>query len=299
MDITCGDCGARFRLDMTLLKGTKGIRVRCRRCGGKIVVLRPEDPPVLSAEDVVPIDPGVSSSEPKGERLPVPEEGTGARADLSGDLRPEPAPSLSDDMTVPPSSAPALDPQEAVAGEDAAIPRPMPRPERKVSSGGRSYMVKYLIVAGIAILLLAGGTFYYRTAKPGGERFGKLVPAYDIRDVKLSFEKQAAIGTLFVIKGKVANSGKGPSGGIGIRVTLQGKDNQALAEKTAFAGNILDVASLRQMDRAGIDAAMSNRFGEGNVNKEIPPGKALPFLVVFFDPPGGIEAVKVTAIDAR
>ena len=128
---------------------------------------------------------------------------------------------------------------------------------------------------------------------------GKLVPTYDIRDVKWSFEKQTASGTLFVIKGKVANSGKGPSDGIGIRVTLQGKNNETLAEKTAFAGNILDAASLRQLDRTGIDAAMSNRFGVGKVNKEITPGKSLPFLVVFFDPPEGIEAIKVTAIDAR
>ena len=70
-------------------------------------------------------------------------------------------------------------------------------------------------------------------------------------------------------------------------------------EKAAFAGNLLDEASLRQMDRQAIDGAMSNRFGEGNVNKEIPPGKALPFMVVFFDPPGEIAAVMVKAIDAR
>jgi hypothetical protein len=44
---------------------------------------------------------------------------------------------------------------------------------------------------------------------------------------------------------------------------------------------------------------MSNRFGAGNVNKEIPPGKAVPFMVIFFDPPGEIAAVMVKAVDAR
>jgi hypothetical protein len=281
------------------MKEAKGIRVRCRKCGGKIVVLRPESPSVRSAEDVVPTEAEVPSAEPRGRASPATEEATGVGADIPDLLRPEPAPPPPVEMTIPLSSVTALDLQEAVAGEDTALPQPMPKPELKVFPGGRSYTLKYFILAGISILLLAGGTLYFGTTKPGGERLGKLFPTYDIRDVKWSFERQTASGSLFVIKGKVANSGKGPSGGIGIRVTLQGKDNQALAEKMAFAGNILDEASLRRTDRAGIDAAMSNRFGEGNVNKEIPPGKSLPFLVVFFNPPGGIEAVMVTAIDAR
>jgi hypothetical protein len=260
------------------MKEAKGIRVRCRRCGGKIVVLRPEAPSDLSAEDVVPTDAEAPSAEPKGGTSPAPEEDTTVGADLSGDRTEE----LFD--------LPIM---------DSGPERNPPVPEGKVFSGGRSHTLKYVIVAGISILLLAGGILYFGTTKPGGEGSGKLSSSYDIRDVKLSFEKQAASGTLFVIQGKVANSGQGPSGGIGIRVTLQGKDHQALAEKSAFAGNFLDEASLRKMDRARIDAAMSNRFGEGNVNKEIPPGKSLPFLVVFFDPPGGIEDVMVTASDAQ
>jgi hypothetical protein len=35
------------------------------------------------------------------------------------------------------------------------------------------------------------------------------------------------------------------------------------------------------------------------VNREIPPGKALPFMVIFFDPPVEIDAVKVKADDAQ
>jgi len=44
---------------------------------------------------------------------------------------------------------------------------------------------------------------------------------------------------------------------------------------------------------------MSARFGEGNVNREIPPAKVLPFMVLFSDTPGEIAAVMVKAIDAR
>jgi len=340
LDITCGDCGARFRLDAALLKGAKGGRVRCRRCGGNIniVVLRPEAPeaPLLvSADEVVPIDTGIPSAELKGRTSPAPDEGTAVGADLPGVNLPAPAPSPTGELTVRLSPFPVLDRQKAVAGKDTALPQPMPKadvdlptapeeadlaeeivppgPEREVFSGGRSYMLKYVIVAGLSILLLAGGTLYFGTTEPVRERLGKYFPGwgsmgpgnvaenptYDIRDVKWSFEKKTASGTLFVVTGKVANFGNRPSGGISIRVTLLGKDNQALVEKMAFAGNFLAEASMRRMDRAGIGAAMSTRFGVGDVNKEIPPGKVLPFLVVFFDPPGGIEAVMVTAIDAR
>jgi predicted Zn finger-like uncharacterized protein len=335
MDITCGDCGARFRLDRALLKEAKGVRVRCRRCGGKIVVHRPEAPSVLSADDVVPIDTGVPSAELKGGTSPAPDDGTAVGADLPGVILPDPALSPTGELTVPLSPVPVLDWRKAVAGEDTALPQPMPKadadlppapeeadpveeiatpvPERKGLSGDRPFMHKYKLLTGMSILLLAGGTLYFVATNPGREQLGKFFPGwgsmapgsiaentiYDIRDVKWSFEKQTASGSLFVIKGKVANFGKVPSGGIGIRVTLLGKDNQALVGKTAFAGNFLDEASLRKMDRSGIAGAMSNRFGEGNVNKEIPPGNVLPFMVVFFDPPRGIEAVMVKAVNVQ
>ena len=163
----------------------------------------------------------------------------------------------------------------------------------------------------LCLLLLAAGAFYFGTTKPGRERLGKVFPGwatppgsvaktpYDIRNVKWSIEKETASGTLFVVKGEVANVGNVPSAGIRIQATLLGKDNQALVEKAAFAGNLLDEASLRRMDRPAIDGAMSNRFGAGDVNREIPPGKALPFMVVYFDPPGEIAAVMVKAIDVE
>jgi hypothetical protein len=34
------------------------------------------------------------------------------------------------------------------------------------------------------------------------------------------------------------------------------------------------------------------------VNRNIPAGKTLPFMVVFFDPPEGVESFRVKAIDA-
>jgi len=187
-----------------------------------------------------------------------------------------------------------------------------PEPGRTVPSRRASSISTLSIIFVLSLFLLAAGALYFGTTKPGRDTLGKLFPGwgsgppgsvaespYDIRKVKWSIEKDTAGGTLFVVQGEVANVGNATSAGIGIRATLLGKDNQALAEKSAFAGNLLDNASLGRMDRPAIEGAMSNRFGEGDVNREIPPGKALPFMVLFFDPPVEIDAVMVKAIDAR
>ena len=382
MDITCGDCGARFRLDRALLKDSNAARVRCRKCGGLIVVrLHEESPvPVLPPQETIPpstVEPAAPAQEPVSpwpvEPSAPAQEPTAFKSDISGVIKSEPAPPppeenavLSVNVSIEPEpepaaplaatgltpsvphTAPAEEPEPAQPGtiysrvedlfafppvEDAAPdtfpPEEHPaeeypagenppketaatEPERKAPSRRAPSMLAVLVISVLWILLLAGGTYYFGTTKSGHDMLGTLFAGwgsgrtgsvaetrYDIRNVKWSIEKETASGALFVVTGEVANVGKGPSGGIGIRATLLGKDNQALAEKTAFAGNLLDNASLGRMDRPAVEGAMSNRFGEGNVNREIPPGKALPFMVIFTDPPGQIDAVMVKAIDAR
>lgn len=53
MIIECPACRARFRLDEAKIKG-KGARVRCRRCGESILVIKPVEPPVDFAEAGAP-----------------------------------------------------------------------------------------------------------------------------------------------------------------------------------------------------------------------------------------------------
>ncbi len=111
-------------------------------------------------------------------------------------------------------------------------------------------MLKVLVISVVWILLLAGGAFYFGTTKPGQDMLGKLFagwgssrtgsapvrPVYDIRDVKWHVDKNSASGSLFVIKGYVANVGNAPSAGIRIRATLLGKDNEALWKKQPSRG---------------------------------------------------------------
>jgi DNA-directed RNA polymerase subunit RPC12/RpoP len=330
MDITCGDCGTRFRLDPALLKDSSAARIRCRKCGGLTVVrLHEESPaPVLPPQETPPpstVEPAAPEQEwvsPWPVEPPAPaQEPAVFEADISGVVGSEPVPPPQPEPAQPGTVysrledmfADPLPPEEYSAAEYPPEETAATEPRRKAPARRAPFTLKVLVISVLWILLLAGGTYYFGTTKSGQDMLGKLfagwgsgrtgsapeMPVYDIRNVKWHVDKDATAGNLFVIKGAVANVGNIPSAGIRIQATLLGKDNQALVEKAAFAGNLLDETSLRRMDRAGIEGAMSNRFGEGNGNNEIPPGKALPFVVIFFDPPVEIAAVMVKAIDAR
>lgn len=268
--IECEECRSRFRLSLALFQGSKALRVRCRKCGGHIVVENPEAITAPEAE---------AELEPKPEPAPAPE------------LAPEPP--LAEDLSASQEPPP---PSVETGIRDVKNPFPVP-----------------LLIGVLGVLLLAGGAFYLGIMNSGQATLGRLFPgwgsgrtgsdparrAYDIRDVKWYVDKSSDGGTLFVIKGSVANAGKKQSAGIRIQATLMGKDNNVLAEQAAFAGNVIDKATLRILGRAGIEGAMSNRLGEGNVNKEIPNGKFLSFMVVFTNPPEKIESFLVKATEVE
>jgi hypothetical protein len=204
--------------------------------------------------------------------------------------------------------------REERAAEMASFKRRLRASNRR----GPFMLTIFLLVVPV-ILLLAGGAFFFRDTRPAQELLRKFFPpsgsgntaravstasalekpAYEIRDMKSSYAKTFIGGYLFVIQGTVANVGKGPSRGIRVQATLLDKDNQALVNNTVFAANLADNTMLRHANRAIIERFLGGRYGEGNVNRDIPAGKSLPFMVVFFDPPGQIEYFTVKALDVE
>jgi DNA-directed RNA polymerase subunit RPC12/RpoP len=202
--------------------------------------------------------------------------------------------------------------------EDAAEAASLKRRPRASHRRGPSVLTLFLLV-GTGILLLAGGAFHFRDTKSaqvllrrffppsGSENTARAMsdvsvvekPAYEIRDMKSSYAKTFVGGNLFVIRGTVANVGKCPSRGIRVQATLLGKDDEALASNTVFAANLVDSTTLRHANRALVEGFLSVRYGEGNANQDVPAGKSLPFMVVFFDPPGQVESFTLKALDAE
>ncbi len=84
MLIECGSCRSRYRIKTSMLKGFKGAEVRCRKCGGMIVVLTP------GSESGTP-EPGGRTKRRTPPRRPFPAAGKADRA--AGDEMAPPVPS--------------------------------------------------------------------------------------------------------------------------------------------------------------------------------------------------------------
>lgn len=306
MVVECESCGSLFRLSVSLLKEAKKVRFRCRKCGGSITVRNPNPPPVLPDSDV--------SSE-----MAAPPLGD----DTSSVVRPEigqPPP----EVPVPPS--PAVHPAKTVPAppvpDAPTVPRlvdlplfsrgkevgPLKASPPKASLPRRPSAGRNILVAGVSILLLAGGAVYLGTTQAGKDLFGRgsmprksaaARPAYDVREMKYTAYEKAVAGNLLVVSGTVANVGTGISRGVRIRAKLLGVDNQVLMENSSLAGNVIDEPTLRHMKPNPIEVYLKMEHREEGEHRDIPPGKSLPFMVVFFGPPEKIGSFTVQAIDAE
>jgi len=303
--VECGSCGSRFHMKESLLRESKAVRFRCRKCGGSIMVRNPYAPPVVP----------VSTVSPKMAAPPAP-------ADISSVVRPEIEQPTSHETPGPPPAT--YSPANAVPAPPvlpvSTVPRledlvgfspvkdvvPMKAPLRGKRSPGRN-----ILVAWLSILLLAGGVLYFGITEGGHELLGKWFrgsapaasaaarPVYEVLEKKSAAYEKTVAGDLFVVSGTVVNAGKGTSRGIWMRAVLLGEDQQVLMENSSLAGNLIDESTLRHMKRDPIEVYLKMEHREGGEDRDIPPGKSLPFMVVFFDPPGKIGSFTVHAVDAE
>ena len=253
-------------------------------------------------------------------------------ADLSDMILPEPVVGVDDEIVVSPTPDTASDPPDIPgrnvlrleelfihpsAVEEGRIPGGGEEDPRKIRPAGPEwnppprrprYRRPLFLAAAISLFLVVGGAFYFVDGNSGRTSSGNVLPVqarsapekavFDVGNLKGNLNKQASGEPLYVVKGTVTNVGKALSSGIRIEATLLGRDNQAIVKNGAFAGNVIDESLIPHMTRVRIEGFLGMRYGEGDVNRNIPAGKTLPFMVVFFDPPEGVESFRVKAIDA-
>ena len=292
----------------------------------------PEVPPAALPTAVETGFPPIGVSAPEGMTSPVARDRRAEGADLSERIRPDPVAGFDDGIVVSPTPKAAPDPPEIPgrmalrledlfihpsAVEGGRIPgggdygpkviRP-PGPGWKPPPRRPLYRRPLFLAAAISILLLAGGTFYFVDGNSGRKSTDSVIPSrarstpensvFDVVNVKGFLIRKPSGEPFYVVKGTVTNIGKALSSGIRIEATLLGKDNQAIVKNGSFAGNVIDESLIPHMNRVRIEGFLGMRHGEGDVNRDIPAGKTLPFMVVFFDPPEGVESFRVKAIDA-
>ena len=203
----------------------------------------------------------------------------------------------------PPAPPPQIPPLETPSLTLPEVERPQAAAQRLPTAPSRRITLLVLL-----LLTLAGAGAYLAILDPeleslhsifsaveyfrsGGE---KPVQAYKVGNLAGFYETGGKAGKRFVIKGMVTYQGPGRTSGIRVRAELLDKRNQTIAEKTTYAGNI--ITALDSADREQIETAMANRFGDKLSNMDIPPGHSVSFMVVFFDPPEGVEEYRVEAM---
>ena len=241
---------------------------------------------------------------------PVPRDSPAEGVALSELIPFDPVARLDDGIVVSPTPAsgsgpPDIPGKKALRVEDLFAP---PGPGWKPPPRRPLYRRPPFLAVAISILLLAGGVFYFVDGNSGRTLSDNVVPVrarsipeksvFDVGNVKGFLIRKSSGEPYYVVKGTVTNIGKALSSGIRIEATLVGKDNQAIVKNGTFAGNVIDESLIPHMSRVRIEGFLGMRHGEGDVNRDIPVGKTLPFMVVFFDPPEGVESFRVKAIDA-
>lgn len=215
-----------------------------------------------------------------------------------------------------PPAAPVVDippyreaePAPARTAESTARPgSPAPESPRPRSSALPA------VAAVLAVLLAAGG---YLGLTPSGRKMlegavpgvaalwgskpaAPAAPKYDLRNVIGYYESGAASQRILVIKGQVANLSTVEKGGIRIHAALLDNTDAVLMQQAVYAGNVLTGEAIRKGTRETLSKTLENRFGEGLANMQVVPGKAIPFMVVFFDAPANIDSYKLEAKDGE
>ena len=133
----------------------------------------------------------------------------------------------------------------------------------------------------------------------GGKPAALAAPKYDIRNVIGYYESGGASPRILVIKGQVANLSTVEKSGIRVHAALLDNTDVVLAQQAVYAGNLLSGEAIRKGNRDALSKALENRFGEGLANMHVAPGKAIPFMVVFFDAPANMDSYKLEAKDGE
>jgi hypothetical protein len=160
------------------------------------------------------------------------------------------------------------------------------------------------VVMVVAVALLAGkcsGKETWQRVKDFGQGTLSLLPFHklesgkiQISDLNGTFQDRAGKGSaVFVIEGKVTNHHKSPCNSIQVKGTLFDERGNPSVEGVVYCGNILTTKQIKSYPRKKIEKMLQNTYGETLSNFNIEPGKSVPFMLIFFDPPGKLSEFSV------
>ncbi|MGA2465016.1 MAG: DUF3426 domain-containing protein [Thermodesulfobacteriota bacterium] len=313
MIITCASCLTKFNLDDSKISG-KGAKVRCSRCQHVFYVA----PPPETKEEIIEnfesfakyheelMEPSQKEKEKevktptplrvkKGERVSEEEEEETRLFSEKG----------------PTGKVEETFPAEPVVEERAEVE--VSKPKRMVRKEKRGPSLFFVIL--VILILFVFGFFYLWTQSGtsgtpysfleypiqkitslwqqiwGSEKEGLIV-----RDLN-GYDEQIGEVPLFVIEGKVNNQSRFTKKHIKIKVAIFDQDKAKLAVKETVCGRVIGREELKNLPGAFFKGEMAIR---PKTEKEMitPPGKAIPFMVVFKNLSAQAKEFQVEIVEA-
>jgi len=329
MIIECEKCKVKFNLDESLLTN-KGSKVQCSICKDIFMVYLEKPTPPTETEPAEPlvgdIGEGISSSEaPTPEKkeidfLDEPSQEELERAFEEGEDEDTIEASLVDEVSEEEFEIEqALEREDKEAFEvakervedqidDRPIKSEMARPKGKSGLPG-----PFLVILLIILILLGGSAAVYfmapqlipnsltlfkfktdkgeETGDPGASRLS-------FKGVTGSFVQSTRAGQLFVIKGMVANDYSKNRSFILVKGTILDDKAQVVKGKMAYAGNTIPEKQIKAMTMDQINSELKNRPGKGNINVNVGPNRAIPFMIILGDLPESLSEFTVEAVSS-
>ncbi len=252
---------------------------------------------------------------------PGSDPGEGLGEIRSPDLGPEPIPEAGEDLE-PVRDEDLLPPKPAMPVQGIAEEMPpldlQRGPRRDAPTGPRSRLVArdhkrsplFWIVL-VAVVATAGFTAYNLYSRPEAFTFlspdniralwqqRKMEAELSVQNVRGYYRDVAPGRRVFVIRGEVLNRSKAAQSLVQVRGNLFGPDGRTVASRTAYCGNVIDDAELPRLSAEAVDARLQNQVGDALSNVDIAPNTTVPFVVVFPEPPEGVEKYNAEVADAQ
>jgi predicted Zn finger-like uncharacterized protein len=217
----------------------------------------------------------------------APVAATAGSRDLTQELMDEMAAADTQTMDIPPAETKPI--------------KPAPVPKKKGSS-------KSLVLLLLLVLLGAGGYFIYDTTGFDVSKFklsdlpeipfisawlgAKQTPEAVVpveASVKGNWVENSNDGRIYIIQGRVKNEYSEPRSYIRVtgQIFADGRKFQRTAQ--AYCGNMPTREEMENLPVAELQKQLGNRSGANNSNVMVPPGKEIPFTVIFAGLPEDVE----------
>jgi predicted Zn finger-like uncharacterized protein len=328
MIIECENCKSKFKLDEGLLRD-EGTKVRCSQCKHVFkaypLSLGPEEPDLLEIDDFEEASTveAAAISGPEGEETiaeiydgydeAIEErteaiEGALPRLDLDKDWEREGVASERKAESVLGAERVAkAKPREAIPEKPKKAAKPS-----KVRKPGRSPVLPAILI--VIVLLLGGATAVCYFApqyipesvvrflpflQGGSREIGDPgVRRLSFRAIAGHFVESSTAGQLFVVKGMVVNNYSSSRSYLLVKGSILDDKGNVVRTKLAYAGNNFTDDEIKQLSQDRINQAMRNRPGKGDMNLNVQPQAAIPFMLIFEKLPDNLSEFTVEAVSS-